>query len=74
MLVFEKNPDPITVEEKYKLKLVGSFCVNEEVKAAAFGSLRHARNDSQAMSGEANLKKRTSYAKENRGADDVEMA
>jgi hypothetical protein len=33
----------VTVEEKYKLQLLGSFCVNEEVKTAAFGSLRHTR-------------------------------
>lgn len=40
VLIYEKNQAPITLEQKYKLKLVGSFCVNEEVKSAAFGTLR----------------------------------
>lgn len=40
MLIFEKNLAPITAQQKYKLNLVGSFCINEEVKVATFGSLR----------------------------------
>jgi len=43
LLIFEKNQEPITAEQKYKLKLIGSFCINEEVKTAAFGSLRLAQ-------------------------------
>ena len=74
MLVFDKCADPITVEQKYKLQLIGSFCVNEEVKTAAFGSLRHARRlDEEVKVIETNFKLRTTYTKQSLNNADVEM-
>ena len=63
----------MTVEEKYKLQLIGSFCVNEEVKTAAFGSLRHARKhgDDESQPSDQTILKRK--LKTTRNAD-VEMA
>ena len=70
MFIFEKCPEPITVEQKYKLALIGSFCVNEEVKAAAYGSLRLTRKQNQ--EGEAvDRKSRTAYSRVK--TDDQEM-
>jgi hypothetical protein len=43
LIIFEKHPAPLTVEDKYQLKIIGSFCINEEVKSAAFGTLRLAQ-------------------------------
>lgn len=33
------------MEQKYKLQVVASFCLNEEVKSAAFGSLKLAKQE-----------------------------
>ena len=63
----------MTVEEKYKLQLLGSFCVNEEVKTAAFGSLRHARkhgDDVSTVVDQASLKRKLKNTK----IADIEMA
>jgi len=51
LFIFEKHPEPLYLEQKYKLNLIGSFCVNEEVKAAAFGSLSLARSQSELKKG-----------------------
>jgi len=40
LFIFQKNLYPTCVEEKLKLKLKASYCVGEQVQAAAFGSLR----------------------------------
>lgn len=45
LFIFEKNLFPSTIEEKLKLKLMGSFCLGEEVKSAAFGTLRVIRSE-----------------------------
>ena len=40
MFIFQKNLFPVTLEDKLKLSLRGSFCIGEEVQSAVFGSLR----------------------------------
>ena len=40
MLVFEKHMEPTNLDEKYKLKIIANYCLNEEVKSACFGHLR----------------------------------
>ena len=40
MLIFEKHMAPTNLDQKYKLKIIANFCLNEEVKSACFGHLR----------------------------------
>jgi hypothetical protein len=40
MLIFAKHPAPVNLEQKQKLRIVGHYCLNEEVKSASFGTLR----------------------------------
>lgn len=47
LIIFEKHPAPLTVTEKYQLNILGSFCINEEVKSAAFGTLRLAQDHTE---------------------------
>jgi len=68
IFIFEKNLLPTTIEEKFKLKLIGSFCAGEEIKSAAFGSLQVikggnlAEDDQQEKESENRLKeKKKSY-------------
>jgi hypothetical protein len=57
LFIFEKHPEPLTLEQKFKLRLIGSFCVNEEIKSATFGSLRLAqkKRNSQVESFQAQI-------------------
>ena len=40
LYIFEKTLLPTTIDQRFKLKLIGSYCAGGEVKSAAFGSLR----------------------------------
>jgi len=62
MFIFEKHPSPITLEQKYRLILIGSFCINEEVKSAAFGSLRLAAKKAEESKPDKIESKRLHYA------------
>jgi hypothetical protein len=66
MFIFEKHAEPLTLEQKFKLRLIGTYNVNEEVKTATFGSLRLAqkKQDSQIYSLETSVanKKKLVYS------------
>ena len=84
MFIFEKHAEPLTLEQKFKLRLIGTYNVNEEVKTATFGSLRLAqkKQDSQIQSLETSVanKKKLVYSSLNAAGSlnslpaDVEMS